>query len=128
MDDADPALVKKEQHPRNTAAGKCAANLSQAGAKWPAERHTDRPAELHERQISADALSVLDRQGSQPIPHRLDAASSAVENDRGLRRASGRHSLSPYPDPLKLPKIMHEYVRPWSTVRKGEDAAASHHR
>ena len=47
VDHADPPVMDKKQQPRDAAARQHAADFPQPVAQWTAERHSDRPSQLH---------------------------------------------------------------------------------
>jgi hypothetical protein len=74
----------------------------------PAQRHADRPAELHGGEVDADRAPVFGRKVSQPLKHRLRSARRAIENDWYLGQAwrikpSSRSHMNRYAWPSRLP-------------------------
>ena len=81
MNHADPALVGKKQHARDAAARERAAYLPQAVSERAAQRHADRPPELHGREVGSDDPPIFSRQASQPVENRFGPARRAKENN-----------------------------------------------
>ena len=77
---APPVDIKK--HARDSVLGQARPHFMDAVAHWPANRHPNRPAELHGLDILSDAFPVIGWQLLEPFSQPLSARFSAIEDRR----------------------------------------------
>src|SRR5947209_2742804 len=78
--EAPPVDIKK--HARDSVLGQARPHFMDAVAHWPANRHPNRPAELHGLDILSDAFPVIGWQLLEPFSQPLSARFSAIEDRR----------------------------------------------
>ena len=83
------------------------ADFPEAGAHWPAQRHSERPPPLRSQQIFPYGLTLAFRQFPQPIPHGLAPLSGSEENRRDLIRGYGASGIGYRPSVMHLLQYMY---------------------